>query len=264
MHLSEQWFRVFFANGQGIAVQGEAELARILGRKTPRAIYHEPAVIYSCQHCGQEGPWTDSWRHWVALAHHPAHIQAKAQGGEYIACSIDCFGDLVERAFAPPQWARCADEPRQGDRASALWQAMNEERRRRAEAVEYRKVPMPEWRGRGFCKWCNGQMTAADKPRIMWHAACAREWELHAHLLAQTRYLKQRDGKKCAMPDCHRPGSEVDHRRPLWSVRHLPAMIRRVFYGPRNLWLLCQQCHAAKTKREAAERAAQRRSAGEA
>ena len=52
---------------------------------------------------------------------------------------------------------------------------------------------------------------------------------------------------------------EVDHRVPLWEVAHLPRDERRPYFGPDNLWLLCPRCHKAKTKREAAERAAQRR-----
>jgi 5-methylcytosine-specific restriction endonuclease McrA len=52
---------------------------------------------------------------------------------------------------------------------------------------------------------------------------------------------------------------EVDHVVPLWSVAHLPDDERRWYFGPGNLWLLCPACHKAKTKREAAERAALRR-----
>lgn len=52
---------------------------------------------------------------------------------------------------------------------------------------------------------------------------------------------------------------EVDHKTPLWSVADLPDQERRWYFGPGNLWLLCPACHKAKTKREAAERAAQRR-----
>jgi 5-methylcytosine-specific restriction endonuclease McrA len=52
---------------------------------------------------------------------------------------------------------------------------------------------------------------------------------------------------------------EVDHKTPLWKVAGLPDDERRWYFGPENLWLLCPRCHKAKTKREAAERAAQRR-----
>ena len=52
---------------------------------------------------------------------------------------------------------------------------------------------------------------------------------------------------------------EVDHKVPLWQVADLPPDERRWYFGPENLWLLCPACHKAKTKREAAERAAQRR-----
>lgn len=48
---------------------------------------------------------------------------------------------------------------------------------------------------------------------------------------------------------------QVDHRVPLWSVAHLPDDVRRPYFGPRNLWLLCSRCHAAKTRKEAARRA---------
>lgn len=52
---------------------------------------------------------------------------------------------------------------------------------------------------------------------------------------------------------------ELDHREPLWAIAHLPDDERRPYYGPTNLWLLCPDHHKAKTKREAAERAAMKR-----
>lgn len=54
---------------------------------------------------------------------------------------------------------------------------------------------------------------------------------------------------------------EVDHFIPLWSVAHLPDDERRWYFGPDNLWLLCPTCHKFKTKREAAQRAHERRMA---
>lgn len=52
---------------------------------------------------------------------------------------------------------------------------------------------------------------------------------------------------------------EVDHRVPLWEVADLPDDERRWYFGPGNLWLLCPRCHKAKTRAEAARRAAERR-----
>lgn len=52
---------------------------------------------------------------------------------------------------------------------------------------------------------------------------------------------------------------EVDHRVPLWEVADLPDLERRWYFGPGNLWLLCAKCHKAKTSREAARRAHERR-----
>jgi 5-methylcytosine-specific restriction endonuclease McrA len=258
--MPEIWYRVFYRNGKGEPVLGEAELARRLARKTPIIIYHEIALIHRCQHCGQRGPWTKDWRCYPVLKHHPERVQARAGGAaEYVVCSAACWDAMLER-MDPPHWMNINQEPRPIPMRQALHQATIAEWSRKREALDYRKAPLPEWRGDGFCKWCNGRMQKSDKPRIYWHAKCSRQWELHGgFLLAQIRFLRKRDGDLCAMPGCDRPGCEVDHRRPLWSVRDLPPMIRRVFYGPRNLWLLCSICHAAKTKREAAERAAQRR-----
>lgn len=54
---------------------------------------------------------------------------------------------------------------------------------------------------------------------------------------------------------------ELDHRIPLWSVADLPDDERRRFFGPENLWMLCPACHKAKSRREAAQRAALKRAA---
>lgn len=54
---------------------------------------------------------------------------------------------------------------------------------------------------------------------------------------------------------------EVDHRVPLWEVADLSDDERRWYFGPGNLWLLCPKCHKAKTRREAARRAHERRMA---
>lgn len=61
---------------------------------------------------------------------------------------------------------------------------------------------------------------------------------------------------------CYRSRAlEVDHRIPLWEVAHLPDDERRWYFGPGNLWLLCPPCHKAKTRREAARRAFEKRMA---
>lgn len=257
------WHRVFYRNGKGESVPAD-RLARVLARKSPVVIYHELAIIHHCQHCGHEGPWTPEWRCYPVLKHHPQRVQARAGGADqYIVCSAECW-DIMLEGHKPQQWIRINSEPRNRERQQALWDAERGEQDRKRELTDHRKVPMPEWLGKGFCKWCNGKMTAADKPRWLWHAECSRQYMLATDLWTQLRYLIARDGRECAKPGCTRPGGEVDHRRPLWSVRHLPAMIRRVFYGPANLWLLCCQCHAEKTAREAAERATQRRAAEKA
>ena len=56
----------------------------------------------------------------------------------------------------------------------------------------------------------------------------------------------------------HCGGLEVDHEIPLWKIWHLPDDERKPYYGPENIRLRCNACHKAKSKREAAERAALR------
>lgn len=47
---------------------------------------------------------------------------------------------------------------------------------------------------------------------------------------------------------------DVDHVRPLWSLTDQERTELR-WWLPFNLQLLCHDCHKAKTKREAAQRA---------
>ncbi len=53
---------------------------------------------------------------------------------------------------------------------------------------------------------------------------------------------------------------QLEHQVPLWRVAHLPDDERAIYFGPENLRLRCGRCHAEKTRAEAAERAAARRS----
>lgn len=54
---------------------------------------------------------------------------------------------------------------------------------------------------------------------------------------------------------------ELEHVRPLWSLTDEERTELR-WWLPFNLQLLCVPCHRAKSRREAAERAAARRPAG--
>ena len=44
---------------------------------------------------------------------------------------------------------------------------------------------------------------------------------------------------------------EVDHVVPLWKVALMPRELRRPYFGPDFLQLLCDRCHKIKTKAEA-------------
>lgn len=47
----------------------------------------------------------------------------------------------------------------------------------------------------------------------------------------------------------------VDHKIPLWKVRHLPDLVRLEYFKLPNLITRCHRCHQFKTDEETAERA---------
>jgi len=55
----------------------------------------------------------------------------------------------------------------------------------------------------------------------------------------------------------------VDHKIPLWKVRHMPAAQRIEYFKLHNLVTRCEPCHKIKSRREAAERGKFRELAGE-
>lgn len=256
------WVRLFYRKGSRAFPEGP-ELDRARARKVPQIIHEARALWHRCQACGAEGVWTPEWICWPRFG---PRQDARGEGDD-IYCSADCCrAENPDRA--PPRRLVLDGEPMPQKMRRAFGEARYAREQLDREAKRYRQCPMPEWPGSGWCKWCAGSLDDSDDPRDAkrqnWHTKCLRLYNLHGgHLPAQQRYLIERDGRECAVPGCTRPGCEVDHRVPLWRVRHLAAMIRRAFYGPINLWLLCRECHAAKSKREAAERAQMARESGQ-
>ena len=94
-------------------------------------------------------------------------------------------------------------------------------------------------RQRGTCATCDTPLGTLDKDG---------RW---------TQYVWKEDGHWSG--DFY-PALEVDHKVPLWKVAEMPRERRTIrWWLPGNLQGLCVPCHRAKTKREAAERAACRR-----
>jgi 5-methylcytosine-specific restriction endonuclease McrA len=239
---------------KSLVVLGEAALERQLARKSPIAVWFAPALRHECQVCGRAGHWGEGW---IAWARYKERHELRGEG-EDIYCSPDCC-ERENPDLRPASWMSINDEPLPPEQRRLLWRAFRaDEDAQLAARNAIRAVPRPEWKGDGWCKWCGLEIT--DKRRRSWHEDCAKTYLLHSDQGVQLSFLRKRDGWLCAWPGCEQRGCEVDHRVPLWSVAHLPDDERRPYFGPDNLWLLCREHHAAKTKREAADRAQLRRS----
>jgi hypothetical protein len=266
--VSEIWHRVFYRSGRNKLVLGEAELNRAVARKNGGVLHHEIAIVHRCWHCGIEGPWRASWISVPIYGRRYEELKAAGRPyeGSEVYCGLQCW-HAGTGGYELPEIFDAHAEPRDVERDQALYRAQWGERDRRRELLAHRRVPMPEWKGRGWCKWCtliivfpNGAKKAGQQDRRRnWHPHCLDEYNLHADLDSQAAHCRHRDGPACAWLGCEvERGLELDHRVPLWKVRDLPDHKRLPFYGPGNLWLLCAPHHTAKTSREAGERARER------
>lgn len=171
------------------------------------------------------------------------------------------------------------------------WESREKKRAAARAAREHRicPIPYPTAPTEGRCCWCDKPLEPGRPKTTRYHRACRSDHDLHTLRGVQFDFVAQRDGLTCGCgcgrsPEkwlwreiifiCHsnpRPGIdaeghyceiervtalELEHREPLWKVRHLPAPDRVWYFGPGNLQLLAPDpCHKIKTSREAAARA---------
>src|SRR5688500_8527831 len=102
--------------------------------------------------------------------------------------------------------------------------------------------------------------TDAGLKRGWWHRDCAARWNLAAAPQVQRHELILNTGSVCWNCGEKKCSPELEHIRPLWSLRGDETNELK-WWLPFNLQLLCRPCHLAKSKREAAERAQLRRAA---
>lgn len=158
------------------------------------------------------------------------------------------------------------------------WRCADRDRRRRQRQRDAVRRPpdllLPQRVGR--CRLCAS--TNLEPRRVYWCSqACVDLWTLATSSNAQRWQLVELHGHACwECGETWRPGVRhewtglvgppaprpvelaVDHVRPLWSLSDVERQQLR-WWLPFNLQLLCTTCHAAKTRREAGERAALRR-----
>lgn len=142
-----------------------------------------------------------------------------------------------------------------------------------ARSAEIRRPPRPPWwdAPNGVCRLCGS--TELEPRRTRWCSqACVDTWLWASTPAAAAHHLRELHGDacwSCGISKVERvgwtgetysipPTLELEHRRPLWSLEPEERLELR-WWLPFNLQLLCEPCHRAKTKAEAAERAALRR-----
>lgn len=269
-------------------VEGKRELERILARPRPKAIHWEIALIHQCSVCDTIGPWRDGWS-WFGS-------ESDLKAGRPIRkfCSSQCWPKEKMNQKRPEgveweDWPRVSGfEPDPAGAVRERWRILREV----GDTTAHRKVPMPDWPGPGTCRWClkptiveSGKRIGKPAPGRNWHNACYYKYELHTVSAVQFSFLFSRDGPRCQIcgdggyaedgtydrtgwtdgegqllyPITYLKPSirlEVDHVIPLWRAADYALASRQALYGPTNLWLLCSDCHKAKSAIEAAERAA--------
>lgn len=148
-------------------------------------------------------------------------------------------------------------------------------------------------RVRGKCRWCGescaGEKTRFGGDRIHWHATCRQEFVIIAFPDGARDAVFARDKGICC--DCGGDFSQeyifrpefkariedgvsiwnggdhatynpiiwvslwhVDHKVPLWKVRHLPPIQRLAYFKLANMVTRCRRCHDRKTVKETGER----------
>ena len=129
-----------------------------------------------------------------------------------------------------------------------------------------RRPPMPVGRLFGSCPWCGVHL---HEKRRQWHPRCVRAYRIACFSKDQRDAVFERDAGVCAVcsakPNEKRDhqgfliGWDADHIRPLWSTpQEVSLEDRDAWWGLANLQTLCWDCHKAKSRREANERAARR------
>ena len=109
--------------------------------------------------------------------------------------------------------------------------------------------------GRPACPWCGEACLDAIHARRIWHPECVTIYRIANFSSDQRDFCRDRDKgicAKCGVNAGHK--FEADHIIPLWLVdRTKEGWLK--YFGGENLQTLCPDCHKAKSKIEAGQRA---------
>ncbi len=121
---------------------------------------------------------------------------------------------------------------------------------------------MPEWKGGGFCRWCNGAINwpnGRPAPTRSWHSHrfsaepdCQRLYAIVAFGNIARWEIQERDQCRCAKCGAtDKDGWQLDHIHPLHKVDRTAPDARR-YWTTENYQTLCAKCHKQKSAGEAA------------
>ena len=121
----------------------------------------------------------------------------------------------------------------------------------------FRKPPKPDsyyTKIKGQCRWCGNMIVKDDgtiNERRSWHEDCATEYMLIYHSKEQRAHVRKRDKGQCNHCGVKAGRWDVDHIKPLWEQKGVPAEdLDMSYYSLDNLQTLCKKCHKKKTAEE--------------
>jgi hypothetical protein len=123
---------------------------------------------------------------------------------------------------------------------------------------DYRYPPKPDpyydVKEKGQCRWCGDIINNERGERNMrasWHPECSEKYLMIYNSKHIRKYIKKRDYCECALCGDYDVRFEIDHIKPLYEQKDLPAeQIDWSYWDEKNLQTLCRKCHKEKTKND--------------
>ena len=123
---------------------------------------------------------------------------------------------------------------------------------------DFRYPPKPDSyydvKEKGICRWCDNIINddrGIKSTRASWHPDCSEEYLMYYNSRHIRKYIRKRDYGECAECGEYDPRFQIDHIRPLYEQKEIPAeYVDWSYWDEKNLQTLCRKCHKIKTKED--------------